>query len=168
MLSLTIDIFELARKCETLEGEMPLEDMPELAKVVSALDKGGVIFTVEGLGTLREYPAVRLSIAGTATMTCARCNKPVSVPFTNELTFILTESEEEADKIPLDEDDERQDVTVGSRQFKLNEWIQEETLLTLPLAATHESCEAEYNNPKDEDVPHNNPFAALAGLKKLN
>lgn len=166
MSQLTIDIFELARSCETLEGEVSLEDMPELRKTVLSLAGGAVRFVATGLGTLRQYPAVSLSIEGEAEMTCARCNQPVTVPFEHELTFILTKSEAEANRIPLDEDGDEEDVIVGSKSFDVHAWVQEETILTLPGIVSHDDCEAPAHEEASDDAPVNNPFAALAGLKK--
>ncbi len=165
MSQLTIDIFELARSCRTLEGEVALEDMPELGKTVRSLKDGIVRFVAVGLGTVRQYPAVSLSIEGEAEMSCARCMEAVSVPFAHELTFLLTKSEADADRIPLDEDGEDEDVIVGSKSFDVNAWVQEEVLLTLPAIAVHEDCEA----PAHDEAPEpetNNPFAALAALKR--
>ena len=68
--------------------------------------------------------------------------------------------------MPIDEDEESEDVIVGSKNFSVNDWVQEETLLTLPAVATHEDCELDYDEPEEEEVARPNPFAAaLKGFK---
>lgn len=166
MAVLTVDLFELARSKGTLEGVVSLEGMPELASSVLGLTNGGVTYVATGLGKIREYPAVLLRIEGEAQLTCARCNHPVSVPFENEVRFLLVKSEAEADAMPIDEDEESEDVIVGSKNFSVNDWVQEETLLTLPAVATHEDCELDYDETEEEEVARPNPFAAaLKGFK---
>lgn len=167
MSTLTIDIFELARTCQTLEGEVTIDDLGVLSEKDPNLKVGTVKFVATGLGTIRRYPAVSLSIDGEAEMSCATCNRPVTVPLSHELTFILTKSEEEADSIPIDEDEEDEDVIVGSKSFDVNAWVEEEVLLTLPMVARHEDCH--YEPAEKEEAPKNNPFAGLAeALKKKN
>lgn len=165
MSTLTIDIFELARSCQTLEGEVILEDLGPLRERDPQLTVSPIKFVATGLGSIRQYPAVSLSIEGEAQTSCATCNRLVSVPLAHELTFILTKSEAEADSIPLDEDEEDQDVIVGSTTLDVNAWVEEEVLLTLPMVARHDDCH--YEPEPEEEAPKNNPFAGLAdALKK--
>ena len=154
MSTLTIDIFELARSCQTLEGEVILEDLGPLRERDPQLTVSPIKFVATGLGSIRQYPAVSLSIEGEAQTSCATCNRLVSVPLAHELTFIS-----------LDEDEEDQDVIVGSTTFDVNAWVEEEVLLTLPMVARHDDCH--YEPEPEEEAPKNNPFAGLAdALKK--
>ena len=92
MSTLTIDIFELARSCQTLEGEVILEDLGPLRERDPQLTVSPIKFVATGLGSIRQYPAVSLSIEGEAQTSCATCNRLVSVPLAHELTFILTKT----------------------------------------------------------------------------
>ena len=67
----------------------------------------------------------------------------------------------------LRDDEEDEDVLVGSRNFDLEKWVEEEAILALPRMVVHDACEARMGDgeePQEEKRP--NPFAALAALKK--
>ena len=165
-MSLTLDVFELSRTHGTLEGEIPLEDMPELASLVIGLE-GGVRFKAEGLGIVERLPAVSLTIEADVIMQCARCNEPVTMPVSRSLTFRFTKTEDEANALPLDEEGEDEEVVVGSKKLSVACWVQEEVILSLPAMPLHEDCEAEWEDDEEpapeEEKP--NPFAALAALR---
>ena len=86
-MSLTLDVFEIARTRQTVEGTLELDEMPELAHFIQALE-GSLKFSVTGLGIVERLPAASLSFEGTVVMQCARCNEPVSVPISRELVFL--------------------------------------------------------------------------------
>ena len=70
----------------------------------------------------------------------------------------------------LDEDEEDEDVVVGSRKFNVDAWVQEEAILSLPASAVHEeACDEDMWTDEPEEaaaaLEKPNPFAALAGLK---
>ena len=94
-MSLTLDVFEIARTRQTVEGTLELDEMPELAHFIQALE-GSLKFSVTGLGIVERLPAASLSFEGTVVMQCARCNEPVSVPVSRELVFRFTKTEAEA------------------------------------------------------------------------
>lgn len=160
-MSLTLDVFEIARTRQTVEGTLELDEMPELAHFIQALE-GSLKFSVTGLGIVERLPAASLSFEGTVVMQCARCNEPVSVPVSRELVFRFTKTEVEANALPLDEE-----VIVGSRSLSVADWVQEEAILSLPAMPLHDDCEMDYENTSDEVVEAEkpNPFAALAALK---
>ncbi len=165
-MSLTLDIFEIARTRQTVEGTLELDEMPELAHFIQALEEP-MKFSVTGLGIIERLPAASLTIEGSAVMQCARCNEPVTVPVFRELTFRFTKTEEEANALPLDEEGDDEEVIVGSRSLSVADWVQEEAILSLPAMPLHDDCEMEYENTDDEviEAEKPNPFAALAALK---
>lgn len=168
-MSLTLDVFEIARTGQTVEGELTLDDMPELAASVLELE-GPIRFSVTGLGVIERLPAARLEIEGSVVMTCARCNDPVVYPIDGELVFRFTKTEAEANALPLDEEGDDEEVIVGSRALSVAAWVQEEVLLSLPAMPVHEDCEMDFEADDEEMIMSEkpNPFAALAALKKNN
>ena len=142
-MSLTLDVFEIARTRQTVEGTLELDEMPELAHFIQALE-GSLKFSVTGLGI-----------------------EPVSVPVSRELVFRYTKTEAEANALPLDEEGDDEEVIVGSRSLSVADWVQEEAILSLPAMPLHDDCEMDYENTSDEVVEAEkpNPFAALAALK---
>ena len=69
-MSLTLDVFEIARTRQTVEGTLELDEMPELAHFIQALE-GSLKFSVTGLGIVERLPAASLSFEGTVVMQCA-------------------------------------------------------------------------------------------------
>lgn len=166
-MSLTLDIFEIARTRQTVEGELQLEEMPELAAFVESLE-GPLTFSVTGLGVIERLPAASLRFAADVVMQCARCNEPVVYSIERELTFRFTKTEAEANALPLDEEGDDEEVIVGSRSLSVADWVQEEAILSLPAMPVHEDCEMDFEPDPEEVVMSEkpNPFAALAALKK--
>lgn len=163
-----VDIFELARRGETVEGEVPVRDLPELC-AFTATGEGVLRFAAVGVGERRGLPAAELSMEGEVELACARCMKPVRVEIESSAVFRFVRDEAEANALPIDEDEEDEDVAVGSRRFDLAKWVEEEAILTLPRMVVHDVCEEKREWSDDEETEAEkrpNPFAALAALKK--
>ena len=169
-MSHIIDVFEVARAKTTVTGTIPLDEMPELAMSVADLEGEGLRYEVTGLGTIERLPAASLKIEGAVVMACARCLQSVTVPVEREVVFCFVKNEEEADKLPLDEEDDEIEVIVGSRRLSVAAWVQEETILSLPSMPMHDDCDLDWEEEEEEELPaaeeKPNPFAALAALKK--
>lgn len=161
------DIFELARRETTLEGEIPVKNLPQLL-AFTATDAGTIRFTVTGMGERRGLPAAELVMEGDVELFCARCNQPVPVEIGSEAVFRFAASEEAANALPIEDDEEDEDVAVGSRHFGIEAWVEEEAILSLPRMVFHDDCEegGGWKDEPEEVVEKPNPFAALAALKK--
>ena len=162
-----INIFELARRGETIEGEVAVKDLPNLLGF-TATENGTLRFVATGLGERRGLPAVDLDMEGDVDISCARCLKPMSVHIASGAVFRLVRTEAEANALPIEDDEEDEDVLVGSRSFDLEKWVEEEAILALPRMVVHDACEekrewSDGEEPQEEKRP--NPFAALAALK---
>ena len=55
-----------------------------------------------------------MELHGKVAVPCNRCNNPVDVPIDREVVFRFAKSEEEADTIPIEEDDDTE-VVVGRK-----------------------------------------------------
>lgn len=163
-----VDIFDLARRETTVEGEVAVAELPALL-AFTASSEGRLHFSAHGIGERRGLPAALLTMEGDVEMFCARCNKPVPVHIASEAVFRFAESEEAANALPIEEDEEDEDVAVGSRHFDLAAWVEEEAILSLPRMALHEDCEEGggwSDTPEAPEEARPNPFAVLAALKK--
>lgn len=162
-----VDIYELARRGDTFEGEAPVADMPRLCAFLA--DGEGVLhYKAEGLGEIRGRPAARLTLTGEVNAPCARCLKGVPVELESEGVFVFTKDEAELNSMPIVDDVDWDDATIGSRRFSMKDWAEEEAILSLPQAVYHEECEDdawEDDEPEAEEKKRPNPFAALAALK---
>jgi uncharacterized protein len=190
-----LDLFEFARSGRQAAGAVHLSQLPRMLAEVpaGAPDRDTVItwqaegFTepeVQDDGTQADQPYLRLALHGPVWLECQRCVTPYEQAFDVDMVYRIMKTEEEAEAIPLDENDEI-DVIVGSNRFDLVDLIEEELLLSIPLVPTHEVCpavhdslvsgasgpaanagqdEASAQDASADGKPH--PFAALGALKK--
>ncbi|HTR05714.1 MAG TPA: DUF177 domain-containing protein [Paraburkholderia sp.] len=188
------DIFEFARSEREAAAAVRVSQLPRMLNEVPAEARDrDTAFTwqaagftqqeLQGDGTEGPQPYLRLAIHGSAWLTCQRCLAPYEQAFNADATFRIVQTEEEADELPLDDDEF--EVIVGSRHFDLVDLIEEELLLSLPLVPKHEVCPEVHESlasgadgaegvdsvddvPEQEIEPEErvNPFAALESLKK--
>jgi uncharacterized protein len=156
-------------------GDAPLDD--ELNEPISWTARGE---WREKTGSAAEL-YLHLTIEATPWVECQRCLTPYRQPLDVAATYLIVASEEEADAVPLDDDEI--DPIVGSRQFDLYDLIEEELLLSLPLVPKHAVCPSVHEalvtgeagdivieRPPEDEPPRrdasDNPFAALQALKR--
>jgi uncharacterized protein len=172
MKSLTIDTSEFTRRGDEVEGELPLARLGRLASLLAGTD-GSVRWTLSGRVRLapegRRQPMLGLSVATVVTMQCVRCLEPVEVPVSVVREFRLVVSESQAER--EDMDDEHYDVIVGDRQFDVAGLVEDEAIMALPLAPTHDDCQPPASTgappgPEPDEPPRENPFAVLQRLKR--
>ncbi|QBK04932.1 DUF177 domain-containing protein [Hylemonella gracilis] len=101
-------------------------------------------------------------------LTCQRCLEPVDWPVAVARSFRFVGTEAQAE---IEDEASEEDVLAISREFDLLALVEDELLMELPLAPTHETCPSRPTfSAADADFegaapvkPH--PFAALAGLR---
>ena len=76
---------------------------------------------------------MELTVDATLTTSCVYCAEPCRLRIEKTVPFLLTQTEDEADSLPIEEDGEF-DVIVGSTHFDLAHLVEEELLLSLPGA----------------------------------
>ncbi len=164
-----VDIFEFSRLRSEIEGDLTADD---LAEALSMLEGDArdirVHYRAKGTAGRRDLAGAELEIQATFVTDCVRCGKPVELTIEKTVPFLFTQTEEEADAMPIEEDEEFE-IVVGSRKFDLAHWVEEEIILSLPSFAQHEACEPDQELMHTEETPETNakpnPFACLAGLK---
>ncbi|MBN3725866.1 YceD family protein [Burkholderia sp. Ac-20379] len=192
-----VDLFEFARSGRQSAGAVRLSQLPRMLNEVPAdapdrdttftwQAEGSTEGELQEDGTEVHQPFLRLALHGVAWLGCQRCMAPYEQHFDVDMVYRIVATEEEAEAIPLDENDEV-DVIVGSRQFDLVDLIEEELLLSLPLVPKHDICPSVHESlvsgvsgpatdtedfeeePEGGDVPGEerpNPFKALEALKR--
>ena len=115
----------------------------------------------------QQEPWLNLALQTSLPLVCQRCMGPVEVPVSAQREFRFVASEDEA--LAQDEACE-EDLLVLSRDFNLQDLIEDELVMELPLIAMHEVCptavkleavDAEFDAPASAKP---NPFAALSGM----
>lgn len=101
-------------------------------------------------------------------LTCQRCLGPADIEIAVARDFRFVASEEQAQ---AEDEEAEEDVLALTREFNLQELIEDELLMEMPVVPRHEVCPTEVKLvAQDADfeaaqAEKPNPFAALAGLK---
>jgi uncharacterized protein len=163
---LVVDVFELARQRGTVQGALPLAELPRLAASLVRSD-GAIRFKVDGLVDDRGQPGAQMWLESDLVLECQRCGGETVFQLRREVRFRFVADEEQLNQLPIDDDDVEE--IVGSHHMNVAAWVEDEAILSLPLVARHEHC-----RPLGEAVPsaapareaRPNPFAVLARLKR--
>lgn len=169
-----LDVRALAEAAGTVEGEVPQQALTRLtASVLQPAEGAAPGVRWRASAELRPVTGgapevwLRLDAATTVTLECQRCLQPMAEPLLVERGFRFVATEEEAER--LDEETE-DDVLVLARNLDLQDLVEDELILALPLVPRHEQCpqplpQAGSAEPEPEE-PAPNPFAVLAALRR--
>ena len=147
----------------TLEGVMSLDKLERLSELLS--DNSGELsaklrFT-SGTGYLGLHGEVEASLE----LTCQRCLQPMNQKVSGQFKFGLLTDEKYIDKVPSDADPY---LLEGDEQSVV-EILEDELLLSIPIAATHQKECSEFLQQQNEErrveKEKSNPFAVLKDLK---
>ena len=155
-----IDSLDFARRGGELSGEVPVAELPRMADVL-ADSAGEISYVLRGFTGKDGKPQLELSLDGVCNLRCQRCLNalPYQIKLVSKLRLM---SEGETDGADI-EDDEVDNIPAEKRLDVLA-LLEEELLLSLPIAPKHGSGECEI--AVEGLNRSNNPFAVLAGLKK--
>lgn len=161
----TVDVFELARTRGEVAGEVPIRDADRLASML-ARTEGVLQYRAEFALDDRGRPAARLVWSAALALKCVRCGSPVELDAGADAQFYFVRTEEELNALPI-EPDEVEEPLLGSRSFDLEALVEDEAILSLPLAPRHARCpdDAAVADGAREMSDRAHPFAALARLK---
>ena len=160
------DVFALANNTATLSGNLPIADLtrmrPELTQTTGTLH-----YTVSGHLNEKKHPLLHLQITGELHMVCQRCLEEVmqTIDIDNTLHLVASEADLDSEEDELNAiiaGDESPEKIVGSTSFDLLNLLEDEVILSLPQAVTHDVCEKTLPTAAGEKP---SPFAALAKLK---
>ncbi len=185
------DLFEFCRSSGSAAGEIAARELPRIIAETSAEAPASApdeLFRYTMSGSVQDEaaepgkPARRrlfldLAVQGGMWLNCQRCLAVYAEPISTATRFEVMASEAEADAAPMDDDEI--DVIAGSRRFDLLALIEDEILLSLPVAPKHEVCPQVHESlvtgadgsvepepeAEQEEEKRPSPFAALASLK---
>ena len=173
---LHLDVERFARESGALQGAWPLEAFERLTDSQAERQApagrqvqwqaGGQRF--ERVGAPAEV-WLHLGAHATVRLVCQRCLQAMDVPLEIDRSFRFVRHENEAAELDAQVDE---DVLVLSRSLDLQELVEDELLLALPLVPRHENCRhpaaglAETPAADEAAAERPHPFAALAALKR--
>lgn len=169
-----LDVAAWAREGQPLEGRWLLGELRRLSE--STVSPPGdaaqepVQWRAEGESVPRAGGDpqlwLHLHAQGAVWLQCQRCLQPMREALEVERSFRFVRNETEAEEEDLESEEE---VLALQRSLNLQELIEDEMILSLPLVPRHEVCPEPLPLPKDEpeaQEPKSNPFAKLAVLKR--
>ncbi|MDB5733158.1 MAG: hypothetical protein JWQ03_3053 [Variovorax sp.] len=168
-----LDVAAFAEAATPLEGRDPLQSYSRLAAEASQPAENTVV-QWEALGAERgdagdrAAPWLHLRAEATLPLTCQRCLGPVDTALKVDRWFRFAADEATA---ALEDEDADEDVLALSREFNLRALVEDELLMEIPIAPTHDVCPQPVRlSVADEDFEapggvRPNPFAVLDGLR---
>lgn len=163
----------LCKDATTLAGRWQQAELTRLAESLFESPAGEVVWSAAGeeVASPGGEPELWLQLDARAAviLQCQRCLKAVQHELRVDRRFRFARSEEEAEKLDEELED---DVLALQPRLNLQELAEDELILALPLVARHEGdCPDPLplsldDGAFEEAAP--NPFAALAALKKPN
>ncbi|MEW6313278.1 MAG: YceD family protein [Pseudomonadota bacterium] len=156
-----IDGLEFARNGEALRGKIAVADMARLGEALFD-DAGEVEYRLDGELNADGKPLLHLSVTGDLHLACQRCLG--LLPYQLDIGHDLILASSEAELEELSDDTDEADAILGSRAMDVVALVEDEIILSLPLAAKHEEgkCDTQGKGEAGKALP----FTALAALKK--
>lgn len=155
-----IDSLDFARKGKEISGEVPMAELPRMADLL-ADQEGSVSYVLRGFEDDEGKPLLELILEGKCNLRCQRCMQAMVYPFRLVSRLKLVREDESTD---ADMEDDEADSIPAEKRMDVVALLEEELLLSLPIAPKHESGECSIAAGKEGGKP--NPFAVLASLKK--
>ncbi len=154
---LVIDGISFAKKSESLQGKIAVSRL-ERVKDSLASPQGEIAFQLEGELDGQRRANLRLSISGQVQLTCQRCLADFAHALALNNRFILVERE--SDLPDVNDEDPDVDFLVAEGKLNVQELIEDEIILSLPLAPRHSGECVKVGSGKATDSE--NSFAKLA------
>jgi len=175
--SLLIDNIAFAKRNERLAGTLSLADCPRLLELLrsQAPDAGdaiyfrnsmlnGVInFTLEGETNAVGQHFLHLSLDSNLTTFCQRCLEQMPLSLGLNFHYLISEVNTNNLDVAEAEGDDDFDLQEASQVMDLIALIEDEIIMAIPIAPTHEG-ECGQVSMQSGEKP--NPFAVLKGLIK--
>ena len=155
-----IDSVASAREGVRIEGEVEVAALRRLIEAAGE-QKGELRFATRGEATANGGLFLHLVVEGRLRLRCQRCLEPFELDVGLTRCFRLVEA---GQAWPDDElADDSFDAISAERELDLVALVEQEVLLSLPLAPRHDNC-ATPRHADDDHTP--SPFAALSALKR--
>lgn len=157
-MMLVIDSAKFTREHAVLRGSLPVTSFTRVMDSVASSSRDIQYHLQGGMDRLLR-PMLTLTLRGELEVVCQRCLRPM--PFVVEIDTVVTlfGSEEAIGAAEMDDPDV--EGVLFAEKLDVAALIEDELILALPYAPTHQQCDA------DKVVKANkpNPFAVLAILK---
>jgi len=162
-----VDVLKLCQQSLELEGQVRLAELPRLAEALPT-DTGERVlhpvlqFSIDDEGHRLMQGHLEISIP----VVCQRCLEIMEYPIHAELRCAFVVSDEQAKSLPGHLEPVL--LEADATHTALYDLLEDELLLSLPIAARHEQCgelqATEQQREEQQTEVRKKPFAALAEL----
>ena len=152
-----IDGLQFARGAETLQGTLDSSRLPRLAEMRCATT--GLYYELRGRTDADGRGWLRVLASGTLILECQRCLGPLTFPLALRSELLLAELERD-----IETADDDSDRVLAGKAMDVCLLIEDEVLLSLPMAPRHEQCGGKRDGAQ---AGRSSPFAELAKLKRI-
>jgi uncharacterized protein len=164
-LPVDVNPFKLVEQRKCLTGVLPLQKLSRVAGIALA-GSGDFTVELEFTRSIGGRPMVKGHVRGDIMLECQRCMQPVQIHIDNPIQVALTTFE--SDERPEQEGLEA--WLVEDERLFLQDFVEDEILLALPLVAKHEQCQPMRELiealPSDEPAIESEQADAAASAKK--
>ncbi|MDH5230668.1 MAG: YceD family protein [Gammaproteobacteria bacterium] len=167
-LPVFIDPIQLVQAGISLEGQVELAMLERLSAQLT--DNSGMVQVSLKFDQEHQYKVVRGHLKTHLNLQCQRCLESFDFPVEREIALGIVAGEEEARRLP----DYLEPLLLTSSDMPLNDIIEDELLLAIPLGQTHPQgeCEIAYNETSLKSLAEakqpsksQQAFAVLSQLK---
>lgn len=155
-----IDCLAFVRDSGVLEGNLPLTRFSRLGDYL-AEGGGNIAYRLVGYIDTNGRKQLLLNASGVIPLCCQRCLEPIA--FTLDVDSVLELIRSDDDLSQEDLEDDSKDFLVAQRDLDVVGLIEDEIILTLPVAPRHQNCALPLAGQGSEKE---SPFSALAVLKR--
>jgi uncharacterized protein len=161
-----IDSLDFARNGKRLSGELPVAELPRLMDALET-PQGVLHYTVQGGVDKQGIHFLDVHVVGLCRLRCQRCLNGLDYPVQLDTRLLLRDqaSLDGLDDAADGKDDEF-DSILADTHLNVLDMLEEEILLSLPIAPKHELGACQATDGKNTQRDERNPFAVLAKLKR--
>jgi len=169
-LPIEVNPYRLVEQRRLLSGNVLLNKMSRIQELTTS-DNGEVFVELEFTVTDTGLPTIIGKVSGSIPLLCQRCMDSFEFAVNSDLQVILLKTDAEAERLQ----DSYDTWLVEDDRIFLQDFIEDELLLVLPVVAKHETCDlneaaldASFDE-EDKDIVQKeaseNPFALLKDWK---
>ena len=163
MNDLIINNLEFAQSHQTLVDEIAVLNCERLAEMLAPnLSNGQISYKLTGAAKQLRNPSLHLHINAKLPVTCQRCLDEMQVQLSLDFSYMVCQTL----PIETDENDDT-DWLEAAANMNLQELIEDELLLAMPIAPMHELVNGQNcSQQSTQSGEKPNPFAVLKSLVK--
>lgn len=154
---------EWAGRRHVMEASFEVGARPRLAEVCAGAGRAGIIDARWTFHPgLEGFPQVQLWARGSLQLECRRCLAPVAWPIEVDCRLTVVGSEDEIREVASPYDT----VVAGPAGLALGTILEDEILISLPMAPTHSQCAVEREARPEHAPGVCRPLAGLGDLMR--